>query len=289
MQGEIFIYHPLKRLIRFEAYGILFVIAGIFGALLAAGRFDLSLPVLLIFIAVSSAFGFVINDISDMALDARSAKPRNPLADGSLSCRTAKLVSAILLAISLICMILLPSQLLPAELVVLFIFITYSFWIEVKNIAGLDLVYHALFPALYGLLGYILYHPLDLTGIVYVVLLGIFGAVGELGNEIRDLEKDRTERKNTVVIIGERAAFFLTIVFMACAFCIIAVFAVLEPGFFWLLPFVPFGLFLVHPVVKAMKEPEYKMQFVEAINNRAILLAAAMLAVYGILKMTSSF
>jgi 4-hydroxybenzoate polyprenyltransferase len=279
----------LKRLIRFEAYGILFVIAGIFGALLAAGRFDLYLPVFLIFIAVSSAFGFVINDISDMALDARSAHPRNPLADGSLSCRTAKLVSAVLLAISLICMILLPSSLLPVELVVLFIFITYSFWIEVKNIAGLDLVYHALFPALYGLLGYILYHPLDLTGMVYVVLLGIFGAVGELGNEIRDLEKDRTERKNTVVIIGERAAFLLTIAFMACAFCIIAVFAVLEPGFFWLLPFVPFGLFLVHPVVKAMRQPEYKMQFVEAINNRAIILAAAMLVVYGFMKMTSSF
>jgi 4-hydroxybenzoate polyprenyltransferase len=282
-------YHPLKRLIRFEAYGILFVIAGIFGALLAAGRFDLSLPLFLIFIASSSAFGFVINDISDMALDARSEKPRNPLADGSMSCRTAKLVSAVLLAVSLICMALLPPSLLPVELAVLFVFITYSFWIEVKNIAGLDLVYHALFPALYGLLGYVLYHPLDMTGMVYVVLLGIFGAVGELGNEIRDLEKDRTERKNTVVLIGERTAFFLTIAFMACAFCIIAVFALIEPGFFWLLPFVPFGLFLVHPVVKAMNDPQYKQQFVDAINNRAILLAAAMLLVYGFLRFTSLF
>ena len=279
----------MKRLIRFEAYGILFVIAGIFGALLAAGRFDLSFPLFLIFIAASSAFGFVINDISDMALDARSEKPRNPLADGSMTCRTAKMVSAVLLAISLICMALMPSSLLLIELVVLFVFITYSFWIEVKNIAGLDLVYHALFPALYGLLGYVLYHPLDLAGIVYVVLLGIFGAVGELGNEIRDLEKDRTERKNTVVIIGERAAFFLTIAFMACAFCIIAVFAISEPGFFWLLPFVPFGLFLVHPVVKAMKDPVYKIRFVDTINNRAIVLAAAMLAVYGFMRVTSFF
>ncbi len=284
---EIDICHPLKRLIRFEAYGILFVIARIFGALLAAGRLDLSFPVFLVFIAASSAFGFVINDISDQALDSRSAKPRNPLADGSMTCRTAKIVSAVLLLISLACMALLPSSLLPVEIVVLFIFITYSFWIEVKNIAGLDLVYHALFPALYGLLGYLLYHPLDLTGIVYVALLGLFGAVGELGNEIRDLEKDRTERRNTVVIIGEQAAFYLTIAFMAAAFCIIAVFAVLEPGFFWLLPFVPFGLLLVHPVVKAMKDPEYKMKFVDAINNRAILLAAAMLVVYAIVRFVS--
>ena len=74
---------------------------------------------------------------------------------------------------------------------------------------------------------------------------------------------------------------------MAAAFCIIAVFAVLEPGFFWLLPFVPFGLLLVHPVVKAMKDPEYKMKFVDAINNRAILLAAAMLVVYAIVRFVS--
>jgi 1,4-dihydroxy-2-naphthoate octaprenyltransferase len=121
---------------------------------------------------------------------------------------------------------------------------------------------------------------------VYIVLLGIFGAVGELGNEIRDLEKDRTERKNTVVIIGQRMAFFLTIAFMACAFCIITVFALQEPGFLWLLPFVPFGLFLVHPVIKAMKEPEYSTRFVDAINTRAIILAAAMLGVYGFLRFT---
>jgi hypothetical protein len=68
---------------------------------------------------------------------------------------------------------------------------------------------------------------------------------------------------------------------MSGAFCIIAVFSFIEPGFSWLLPCVPFGLFLVYPVVKAMKEPEYKTQFVDAINTRAIILAAAMLGVYG--------
>lgn len=278
--------HPLQRLIRFEAYGILFILAGIFGALLASGSPDITLGILLIFVAASSAFGFVINDISDIALDARAHKPRNPLADGSLSCRTAKIISAFLLAASLACMALLPAHLLVLELVVLFVFVTYSFWIEVKNIAGLDLVYHALFPALYGWLGYVLFHPLDLTGIVFVMLLGIFGAVGELGNEIRDLEKDRHVRKNTVVVIGERPAFILTISLLAFALAIITLFALLEPGFIWLLPFVPFGAFLVHPVIKAMKEPEFKNRFVDTINNRAIFLAAAMLAVFGYLLLT---
>jgi 4-hydroxybenzoate polyprenyltransferase len=279
--GAVEMYHPLRRLIRFEAYGILFILAGFFGALLAVTMPDPVLGVLLIFIAASSAFGFVINDISDIALDARAHKPRNPLADGSLTCRAAKIVSAILLAISVACMIILPPSLLVLELATLFVFITYSFWIEVKNIAGLDLIYHALFPALYGWLGYVLYHPLDLTGIVYVVLLGIFGAVGELGNEIRDIEKDRHVRKNTVVLIGERSAFLLTLLLLITALAIISVFALLTPGFFWLLPFVPFGVFLLHPVYRAMREPEYCKKFVDVINFRAIVLAAAMLFVFG--------
>jgi len=148
-------------------------------------------------------------------------------------------------------MALLPSFLLAGELAVLLVFFTYSFFIEAKNIAGLDLLYHALFPALYGILGYMLYHGLDLTGTVFFVLLGIFGAVGELGNEIRDLEKDRHERKNTVVMMGERAAFSLTMALMVMAFVIIGIFSCIVPGFFWILPFLPPGLFLISPAFKA--------------------------------------
>ncbi|MEI8331096.1 MAG: hypothetical protein WCF90_05540 [Methanomicrobiales archaeon] len=117
---------------------------------------NLSYPLFLVFIAASSAFGSVINDISDQALDFRSVKPRNPLAYESTTCLTAKIVCVTLLLISLACMALLPPSLLFVEFVVLFIFITYSFWIEVKNVAALDLIYHALSPALNGILGYVL-------------------------------------------------------------------------------------------------------------------------------------
>jgi 4-hydroxybenzoate polyprenyltransferase len=103
-----------------------------------------------------------------MALDARGGNPRNPLADGSLTFRTAQQVSAVFLVPSIICMVLLPAYLRPIALAVLFVFVTYSFFVKAKNIAGLDLVYHALFPALYGVLGYVLYHPLDMTGLVFL-------------------------------------------------------------------------------------------------------------------------
>jgi 4-hydroxybenzoate polyprenyltransferase len=223
-----------------------------------------------------------------MALDARGGNPRNPLADGSLTCRTAQQVSAVFLVLSVTCMVLLPGYLLPIELAVLFVFVTYSFFVKAKNIAGLDLVYHDLFPALYGVLGYVLYHPLDMTGLVFFVLLGIFGAVGEVCNDIRDLEKDRSERKNTVVVLGERWGFYLLMALMVTAFAIIGVFSISEPGFSWLLVFVLLGFILIHPVWRAMKEPEYRQKFVDVINARAIALAMVMLAVYGILRFTTN-
>jgi hypothetical protein len=61
-----------------------------------------------------------------------------------------------------------------------------------------------------------------------------------------------------------------------------------EPGFFWLLLFIPLGLILIHPVWKAMKEPEYHQKFVDVINTRAIALAVVMLTVYGIMRFTVS-
>jgi 1,4-dihydroxy-2-naphthoate octaprenyltransferase len=184
-------------------------------------------------------------------------------------------------------MALLPVHLLLIELAVLFVFVTYSFFVKAKNVAGLDLVYHALFPALYGLLGYVLYHTIDITGFVFFVLLGIFGAVGEVCNEIRDLKKDRSERKNTVVLIGEHRAFYLLMALMVTAFAIIGIFSLSEPGFYWLLVFVPLGFILIRPVWKAMKEPEYRQNFVDVINTRAISLAVVMLAVYGIIRFTA--
>jgi 4-hydroxybenzoate polyprenyltransferase len=284
----LFINHPLKRLIRFEAYGILFVLAGIFGALITVVPLNYELLVLIVFIAASSAFGFVINDISDMALDACAGNPRNPLADGSLTCPIAQQVSAVFLVLSATFMALLPGYLLPIELAVLVVIVTYSFLVKAKNIAGLDLVYHALFPAFYGFLGYILYHALAMTGLVFFVLLGIFGAVGEICNEIRDLEKDRSERKNTVMVLGERRGFYLLMALMVTAFAIIGVFSISEPGFSWLLIFVPPGFMLIHPAWKAMKEPEYREKFVEVINARAIALAVVMLVVYMILRFTTN-
>ncbi len=260
------------------------IIVGVFGVFLGSSSIDISLVYLVVFIISASAFGFVVNDISDRELDAHAPIPRNPLADGSMSLGFAVLVSAVLLLITLASMALLPEKLLWIEILVLVMFVTYSFLIKTKNIAGLDLVYHAVLPMLCGMLGYLLYHPLDRTGIIFFALLALFGIISELLNEIRDIEKDQNKRRNSVMIIGESAAFKWTIALMILALVLCAFLVSVEMGHYWLLPLFPFGILLVKPVIRAMNDASYKAQFVEAMNTETTKVAGISLLVFCALR-----
>lgn len=274
--------HAIGRLIRFPEYGPLFLLTGLFGALLAFAPLDLKLMLLGLFIATSAAFGFIINDISDTNLDAHESRPRNPLADGTCPLSAAYATSLVILGVSLICLVLLPLPLILLGGVQLFIFATYSFGIKAKNIAGFDLVYHGLFPALYGAMGYLLYRSFDLTFSVLFLVLFIFGAVAEIFNEIRDYNKDRLIRKNYVVVIGKRRAFGVTLALLAAALACIAVFAVIHPRLRWLLVVIPSGLLLIYPVWQAMKDARFEPLFVHTVNTRAILIAIAMVVLFAV-------
>jgi len=277
--------HTTLRLIRFTAYGPLFLLTGLFGALLTFAPLDGMLAVLMIFIASSAAFGFVLNDISDRGLDAHESRPRNPLADGTCPLTLAYQICGLLLVVSLCCLALLPLPLILPGCLELFIFATYSIGIEGKNIAGLDLLYHGLFPALYGAMGYLLYGSPDLTGAVFFSLVFIFGAVAEIFNEIRDFAKDRLIRKNFVVVAGKARAFAVTLVLMTIALSTTALFALLHPPFRWILVFIPFGLLLIHPVWQAMYDLRFEPLFVATINRRAIALAITMVVVFAIIRL----
>jgi 4-hydroxybenzoate polyprenyltransferase len=256
----------------------------LFGAFLGSSTVDISLLYLVVFIISASAFGFVVNDISDRELDAQTPFPRNPLADGSMSLNFAIFVSAVLLLVTLACMVLLPQKLLWIEVLILIMFVTYSFLIETKNIAGLDLVYHAVLPMLCGMLGYLLYHQFDRMGIIFFSLLAVFGIISELLNEIRDIEKDRNKRRNSVMMIGERSAFKWTIALMVVALFLCAFLVTVEMGYIWLLPLFPFGLILIRPVFRAMNDPSYRTKFVDEMNTQTIKVAGISLLIYCALR-----
>jgi 4-hydroxybenzoate polyprenyltransferase len=264
------------------------LVVGLFGVFLGSPVVDINLLYLVVFIISASAFGFVINDISDRELDAYTPLPRNPLADGSMSLGSAVLVSAVLLLMTLASMVLLPEKLLWIEILILVLFVTYSFLIETKNIAGLDLVYHAVLPMLCGMLGYLLYHPLDLTGIIFFSLLAMFGLISELLNEIRDIEKDQNKRRNSVMIMGESAAFQWTIALMVLSLVLCAYLVTVQMGHLWLLPLFPFGILLVRPVIRAKNDASYRRTFVEAMNTQTKKVAGISLLVFCALRFMGS-
>jgi|GEM_PF-768202 len=277
--------HTILRLIRFTAYGPLFLLTGLFGALLTLTPLNGKIAVLELFIATSAAFGFVLNDISDRSLDTHEPSPRNPLADGTCPLTLAYQICGLLLVVSLCCLALLPLPLILLGGLELFIFATYSVWIKVKNIAGLDLLYHGLFPSLYAAMGYLLYGSPDLTGAVFFSLVFIFGAVSEIFNEIRDFAKDSLIRKNFVVVAGKDRAFAVTLVLMTAVLGTTALFTLFHPPLRWILVFIPFGLLLIHPVWQAMHDLRFEPLFVSTINRRAITLAIAMVVVFVIIRL----
>jgi hypothetical protein len=149
--------HAVMRLIRFSADGPFFLLTGVFGAMLNLAYSDVTLIMLQLFIARSTALGFLVNDIFDRALDSYESRTRNPLTERTCHLFAVNATIRVPLPHSLICPGMLRARLALAGEVGLFIFATTSSGIKATNIPKPDLAYHRLFPALYEVVGYIHY------------------------------------------------------------------------------------------------------------------------------------
>jgi 4-hydroxybenzoate polyprenyltransferase len=263
----------IVNLIRFHEYGPVFIFAGLFGALLTFTKLNLSILNLMVFIASSSAFGFAINDISDRFLDALSKNIRNPISKGVLTLKTAQFTAFILFIISIISLMGLNQRILPIGILQLFLFITYSFILKAKDKIILDIFYHSIGPALYGIMGYILFKKLDSIGVIFTIVVTIFGAVSELVQEIRDYEKDVKIRKNTVWFIGKKNALLISAVLMLTSFLLIAILGLVNSNFRWVLPLTPLGALLIQPLIKARAEI-FQAELPRELNKRSIIIAS---------------
>lgn len=121
-----------------------------------------------------------------------------------------------------------------------------------------------------------------------ILLIFTFRTVAKIYIEIRDYAKDRNARRNFVVMAGRQQAFAVTLGAMTLAFVGTALFAGMQPEFRWLLLFVPFGIFLIHPVRQTMRDRQFEPTFVHTLNTRAILLAFAIIGVFAILRWSGS-
>ncbi|HML02570.1 MAG TPA: UbiA prenyltransferase family protein, partial [Candidatus Bathyarchaeia archaeon] len=241
------------------------------------------LPVLL-FVIGSSIFGFVINDIADAKLDKKAGKLRNPVASGDLSKGAAWVLVVVFLGVASLCIYLLNFLNRLLGIVVILLFAGYSFGLRVKARPGLDVVSHASWNAIYGVMAYSVYRPLDFVGAGLTGMLFLLSILAELVNQIRDYDSDRDMIETTVTVVGKKRAFKVCFMLL---FLVLALFVcvVLVGGLPWiLLVFSSSIIFLAAPIFNAMRDEKKEQELMPGLLKRGTIIGLLLLVTYLALK-----
>lgn len=274
----------IGRIVRFHEYGPCYLVSALACAFVARFPVDGRILPVLIFVAASSVFGFVINDIADADLDKKAGKLRNPVSSGDLSVGAAWNLVVVLLGIVIVSMYLLTFLNRLLGVLVILLFAGYSFGPRVKARPGLDIVCHASWSATYGLMAYSVYRPVDFVGAAFCGTLFLLSMFVELVNEIRDHDSDRDMIKTTVTLVGKKAALKACIILLFSAFALLVA-VVLVGRLPWaLLVFSPSIIFLVTPIINALRHQQYEQTLVPALVKRGTIIGVLLLVTYIALK-----
>jgi 4-hydroxybenzoate polyprenyltransferase len=232
MQGSGATLVSLVRLSRWREFVPFTVPLTVFAALLSGKPLDWRLIAVTIANVLAVAYAFMINDIEDAPDDmldpARAA--RNPIAMGELSTRSGWAVSGIIALLSLALYAVGGWWVLGIGVLTVLLSHFYS-WkpVRLKAWPVADVTSHSLM--LSGLLFLAGYFTYDVNpGWVWLIMLAftLVSIYGQLYNQIRDFEMDKTAGlHNTAIIVGERITRLLmylciglAIVFFLAAFAL---------------------------------------------------------------------
>ena len=272
------------RIVRFHEYGPCYLLSALACAFVATFPVDGRILPVLFFVVASSIFGFVINDIADSELDRKAGKLRNPVASGDLSVGAAWDLVLILLGVTVVSIYLLSFLNRLLGILVILLFAGYSFGPRAKARPGLDIVCHASWSATYGLMAYSVYRPVDFAGVALCSMLFLLSMFVELVNEIRDHDSDRDMIRTTVTSVGKKEALKACIVLLFSAFALF-VSVVLDGRLPWaLLVFSPSIIFLVAPIINALRYGQNQQDLVPALVKRGTVIALLLLVTYIALK-----
>jgi 4-hydroxybenzoate polyprenyltransferase len=226
----------------------------------------------------------VINDIADAKLDKKAGKLRNPLASNDLSEGAAWVLVVVFLGVASLSIWLLNFLNRLLGIVVILLFAGYSFGLRVKAMPGLDVVSHASWNAIYGVMAYSVYRPLDFVGAGLTGMLFLLSMLAELVNQIRDYDSDRDMIETTVTVVGKKRAFKVCVMLL---FLVLALFVcvVLVGGLPWvLLAFSPSIIFLAAPIFNAMRDEKKEQELMPALVKRGTIIGLLLLVTYLALK-----
>ena len=272
------------RIVRFHEYGPSYLVSVLACPFVAGYPVDSRILPILLFVAVSSIFGFVINDIADAELDRKTAKLRNPVASGDLSAVAAWALVVVLLGVAALSIYLLGFLNRLLGILVIVLFGGYSFGLRAKTRPGLDVVSHASWSAMYGVMAYSVYRPLDVVGAGLSIALFLLSMLAELVNEIRDYDSDRGKIRTTVTSIGKKMALKTCVVLL---FLVLALFVsgVLVGALPWiLLVFSPSIIFFLMPIINALRNEQKEQDLMPAFVNRGTIIGFLFLVTYLALK-----
>lgn len=257
---------------------MLLIFAILFGNFFLTASLNLPTISIVIFIISLASLTFVINDISDAKLDRLNKKTRNPIAQHKVSLYEAKLYAIILFVSTFLISLFLPSKLFYYSLALIFISVTYGFFIKAKYRPPLDLVYHGLGPAIGFLMLSILYKPLDLSiTFVAIIVFNIFGII-QILQQIRDFDTDRKLIRTTAITLGKKNAIKICIILLTASMLIL-VSSILE-GLYTVksLVILPLSYLLFEPLVTALKNKAMTGQLLTIFVKR--LLISSLLAIF---------
>jgi len=280
--------NAFMRIVRFHEYGPSYLVSALACALVARYPVDSRILPVLLFVAVSSIFGFAINDIADAKLDKQAGKPRNPVASGDLSAAAAWTLVVVLLGVAALSIYLLSFLNRLLGILVILLFGGYSFGLRIKARPGLDVVCHASWNAIYGVMAYSVYRPVDSVGAGLTGMLFLLSMLAELANQIRDHDSDRGMIRTTVMWLGKKRALKACVVLL---FLVLALFVsvVLVGGLPWiLLAFSPSIIFLVAPIINALRDEQKEQELMPAFVNRGTIIGLLLLVTYLAVKIAGA-
>jgi len=276
------------RIVRFHEYGPFYLISALACAFVAGYPVDSRILPVLLFVAISSTFGFVINDTADAELDKRAGKLRNPVASGELSAAAAWILVIILLGAAALSIYFLSFLNRLLGILVILLFGGYSFGLRIKARPGLDVISHACWNATYGVMAYSVYRPLDFVGAGLAGVLFLLSMLAELVNQVRDHDSDRGMIRTTVMLVGKKRALKTCLVLL---FLVLALFVsvVLVGGLPWvLLAFSPSIMFFVAPIINALRYEQKEQELMPAFLKRGAIIGLLLLVTYLAVKIASA-
>lgn len=280
--------NALVRIVRLHEYGPCYLVSALACAFVARYPVDNRIFPVLLFVAVSSVLGFVINDIADAELDRRAGKLRNPVASGDLSVVAAWGLVVVLLGVATLSIYLLSFLNSLLGILVIMGLCGYSFGLRTKTRPVLDVVWHALGGAIYGVMAYSVYRPLDFVGAGLSVTLFLLSMLAELVNEIRDYDSDRGMIMTTVTWVGKKRALkaCVALLFLALALFVSVVLVGGLPPI--LLLFSPSIIFFVTPIINALRNEQKEQDLMPAFVNRGTIIGLLLLVTYLAVKITGA-